>query len=534
MSTHPKDVQEKVRSTSDVGIKRVGEFLLNLELTPKLVDEDIYDGSNIIGNIDLAFELDNRLVLIEVSEQHKGRNEKILAWFQKWSNPHNVDLVQKKIGYHFPPKYFRIYIDLTRNSSNPELGPIPPNLKDADENNAILFRDDIEYFEDIFSKVRIFALYDLLSYLGMKPQQISYPIQAAIQFYLDEVFAISFVISADVLLRSAYVFRRRGQGTGYQRFLNFKKITAIEKKVLSGNILSFPNSVLINIEREVRMDARKPPEQCPAKCVVEFPMEYCSSRIIDGQHRLMGLARLPRDMRERISLQVIAFIQLSQDREVKTFVEINNNQTKVDKNLVLNLIGDFDWPPGSQEDSQKRAVVSARRLNDDHILNIFFGSADEHREDKVYLATLVAALLNNKLIGGRLDLWKGREYEQTSQVFLRIKDPAIRFPEQWRAFLLSNRGVRITFKLLYLLERNRLAGTTHLSNLRIIDMIREIASNDLLEKLTQSSFGLGGASQAVQEIVERLSKKFPHELGTFTTSLRVLRSWIPPLEPLSN
>jgi hypothetical protein len=94
---------------------------------------------------------------------------------------------------------------------------------------------------------------------------------------------------------------------------------------------------------------------------------------------------------------------------------------------------------------------------------------------------------------------------------------------------LSNRGVRIIFKLVYLLERNRLAETTQLTNVGIIGLIRGIASDDLLQQLTQS-FGLGGASQAVQKIVDELMQHFPTEMGEFTTSLRALRWRLPQLE----
>jgi len=522
MPESTSELERKIRETTDAGIKRVGELLLSLELVPRLVDEDIRDGNSLVGNIDLAFELENRILLIEVSEQRENRNEKILSWFQKWSSQHHVDLAQSEIGQHHSKKAFRVYVDLTRSRTSTDLGPIPSSLRESEHDNAILFQDDIAYFEDVFSKVKIFALYDLLSYLGVKPRQISYPIDAALQFYLDDVYALSFVISADTLLKSAYVFRRRGTGSGYQRFLNFKKISAIEKKILQGNILSFPNSVLINIERNVRVDPRKSREDCPASCVVEFPGEYCSSRIIDGQHRLMGIARLPKDLRERIFVQVIAFTQVAQDREVKTFVEINNNQTKVDRNLVLDLIGDFDWPADSSEYVQKRAVTVARELDKNNVLNIFFGSADERREGKVYLATLVAALLSNNLIGGTFDFWRGREYDEIRKLLLRIKDPSLRLSSNWRSFLFSNRGLRIVFKLVYLLERNRRAQTTQVTNVQFIDLLGEIASDQLLRELTES-YGLGGAAKAVQRIVDKLVQRFPHELGSFETNMRVLR-----------
>ncbi len=515
-------IASRIREASDPGINRVGELFLNLGFVPRLVEENIEDHGSVIGEIDLVFEYEKHYFVIEVSTQRQERNEKILAWFQKWSDPHHMDLVRTRAGVRNTQKPFRIYVDFSRSSGSPGLHPIPPNLRDPSFDNGIIFEDDISYFTDVYSKVRIFARYDFLSYLGIKPSQMSLPIHGAVQFYMNEIYALSFVISADTLLKSTYVFRRRGFGSGYQRFLNFRRIRDIERKIQERRILSFPNSILINMERDVRVEPRKPPRECPASCVLEFPAEYCSSRVIDGQHRLMGIARLPEEMRETIYLQVIAFCRLELTREIKTFVEINNNQIRVDRNLVFNLIGDFEWPQDSKESFQKTSVLAARRLDQTGVLKVFFGAADEEREGKVYLATLVTALVGNNLIGGRYDFWGGNEFQELSSLFIRIKDPSTGFSVEWRTFLTSNRGVRIVLKLMYLLERNTAAGTVEMSNLQLVDSIRDIANDELLTELT-TLFGLGGVRLAIDKIVEKLRQRFPQQLQDFTIDLRELR-----------
>jgi DGQHR domain-containing protein len=388
-----------------------------------LVDEHLRDDrGRQVGNADLVFEYENHFFVIEVSLQREQRNEKILAWFQ-WFNPTLVEIVRRTCEIQRNKRPFRVYVDLTRSSDGEGADSLPNEVRDSELSNAVIFKDDIEYFEDVYTKVRLFARYDLLSFLGVHPEESSIPIRGATQFYMGNVYALSFVLSAEILLKSAYVFRRRGRGVGYQRFLNFQRIREIEDKVRDGRILSFPNSILINIERELTVEPRRSPEQCPSSCRFEFPTEYCSSRIVDGQHRLMGISRLPEETRRQIYLQVIAFSQLSQALEIRTFVEINNNQRRVDRNLVLNLVADFTWPDGTKESFQRSAVLLARQLHTYRLASIFFGAADESREGKIYLTTFVSSLLSNNLIGGRYHIWRGREFENMSEVLSRIRNP---------------------------------------------------------------------------------------------------------------
>ena len=50
------NLARRIKESTDPGIKRIGELLMGLEMSPRLVDEHIYDGTSQVGNIDLAFE----------------------------------------------------------------------------------------------------------------------------------------------------------------------------------------------------------------------------------------------------------------------------------------------------------------------------------------------------------------------------------------------------------------------------------------------------------------------------------------------
>lgn len=519
-------MEEEIRGSTDEGIKRLGILLLNLGLEPRLVDKHLSDNGQQVGNVDLVFQYENHFFLFEVSLQRSDRNEKILAWFQRFGGTRVQSLVRSEAGISTEKIAFRVYVDLTRDSDGEGVDVLPTEVRSPEKMCAVLFKDDIEYFEDSFDKVRLFARYDLLAFLGVHPQESSAPIRNATQFYMGDVYTLSFVVSADTLLKSAYVFRRRGQGSGYQRFLSFTRIREIEKKIRDRRILSFPNSVLINFERQITVDPRKERNECPATCRFELPTEYCSSRIVDGQHRLMGIARLPEEIRKGIFLQVIAFSQLPQALEVRTFVEINNNQRKVDRNLVLNLIADFTWPEGTSESHQRTAVLVARQLKRDRLVSVFFGAADEDRAGKIYLTTLVSALLANNLVGGRYYIWRGREFEALSEVFAKIRSPTDGFSPPWRNFLSTNRGISILLKLIYLLERNRVAALTTATVSSFLRIFAETADDSLLSEII-SSYGGGGVRVAAETILTRLKTEHSEQLGGIESDLRRLRAFAP-------
>ncbi|MDH3395142.1 MAG: hypothetical protein OEL52_03195 [Nitrosopumilus sp.] len=99
----------------------------------------------------------------------------------------------------------------------------------------------------------------------------------------------------DTLLNSCYISRRRRNSydPGYQRTLNEKRISNIQQNIENQNGLAFPNSILIYSPK--LSDNIIPKEECPKSTTTRFPTSFCSCRVIDGQHRLLGFSKLDQE-----------------------------------------------------------------------------------------------------------------------------------------------------------------------------------------------------------------------------------------------
>lgn len=90
--------------------------------------------------------------------------------------------------------------------------------------------------------------------------------------------------------------------------------------------------------------------------ILYLPQLYRSAYIIDGQHRLYGYADSKHT--EDNTVPVVAFVNLNKDKQVELFMEINENQKAVSKNLQNTLNADLLW---TSEDKNKQR--KALRLN---------------------------------------------------------------------------------------------------------------------------------------------------------------------------
>jgi DNA sulfur modification protein DndB len=79
--------------------------------------------------------------------------------------------------------------------------------------------------------------------------------------------------------------------------------------------------------------------------------KYMSAYIIDGQHRLYGYSNSK--YKETNAIPVVAFLDLNRSEQVKLFMEINENQKSVPKNLRTTLNADLLWTSPNFIDRQK-------------------------------------------------------------------------------------------------------------------------------------------------------------------------------------
>jgi DNA sulfur modification protein DndB len=154
----------------------------------------------------------------------------------------------------------------------------------------------------------------------------------------------SFMIKPADLLKFSYVLHRNNANNEmmptYQRLIKKKRLLEINKFINDKGY--FPNSIIINIDRDMQFDlaSQKNATDSFAKIgLLHLPKYYRSAYIIDGQHRLYGYANTK--YANKHTIPIIAFVKLDQAEQVKMFMDINENQKAVPKILRNTLIKDL-------------------------------------------------------------------------------------------------------------------------------------------------------------------------------------------------
>lgn len=171
----------------------------------------------------------------------------------------------------------------------------------------------------------------------------------------------SFSIEPEKLLKISYVLHRSKANAEmmptYQRLIKKSRLQSIRQFINGGGF--FPNSIVVNIDtrRPLQFDqATTQVEDTESKIgILHLPKKYGSAYVIDGQHRLYGYTDTKYSKTNTIP--VVLFVNLSRKDQVKLFMQINENQKAVSKNLRNTLNSDLLWT-----DENKTNQVIALKL----------------------------------------------------------------------------------------------------------------------------------------------------------------------------
>lgn len=529
------EARTKLNALTDPRIKDVGNLFLDLgiELVGCGKETEIRKRKQIIGHVDLLFKDQEvrRIFFLEVSTQEDDRARKISHFFSRWENQENIETLRKRFKLPSTYKNMRLYFDLSKKCSCPE----SVAALFSKTNNHFLNEYDFNYFVDAHAKVGRWARNDFFRYLEIKPLDQTKKTKDAIQFFLgDNIRAYTFVDTAKNLLQYCYVFRRKKEDSGYQRILEKGRIGEIAKKIESGNILAFPNSVLISCPDSPQLCASpKDKSDCPAHVKILIPNYFSACRIIDGQHRLLSFARLDEGQQETHFIPIVAFENIELHDEMRTFIEINSGQKKMDRNLILLLQADFKWDRkvSVKEYYEKQAVIVVKKLNNEPPLKgkIFIPEVLAKKEAKITLTTLVSAIIGNNFIGKRMHLYQKKHndtitpYKKIKKIFVLLIQKMPQYCQDADSFFLTNKGSRVIFRLIQIYERNHLKRNIDFSLTRFFDDLARIFNDKLVESLNDF-YGEGGANRAVQEVFQILKKKDKRKrYAKITFDLRHLR-----------
>ena len=171
-----------------------------------------------------------------------------------------------------------------------------------------------------------------------------------------------FFAKSEDLIELAHVPRRMPTGgdlsKAYQRSMKPKKIQAIGR-YLSEKGSYFPNSIVAASEFTPTWYMSDKGEFSESG-KIELINKYGSLFIIDGQHRLFGTEGSNEETKKNKPLSICLIEGLSDTNQAQLFTTINQEQTKVDPDLLWDLYGELgtvDPPPDLENKSEVKQAT---------------------------------------------------------------------------------------------------------------------------------------------------------------------------------
>jgi DNA sulfur modification protein DndB len=228
--------------------------------------------------------------------------------------------------------------------------------------------DTVDYFLTLADHLGAAAKYQLLGALFAEQKIPNLePTVPAIRGSMGGHSYYSFSIEPARLLKMAYVLHRNQANSElmptYQRLIKKSRLKKVAKFVEERGF--FPNSIILNIETkrkkgDLQFDSASKNSKAPGAAktgMLHLPQTYRAAYVIDGQHRLYGYANS--DRAETDLIPVVAFVDLPRAEQVKLFMQINENQQAVPKNLRNTLNSDLLW---ASDDYRERARALRLRV----------------------------------------------------------------------------------------------------------------------------------------------------------------------------
>jgi DNA sulfur modification protein DndB len=320
--------------------------------------------SELIKRADLKKELESYLGIIE------GLRKSILALFPK-------------IRYKFK------FILATKNLTLSE-----EDLIRLEKLNGVHLNDEnIEYFFQLHSQLGPASRYQFLGNLfeGQEIPEMENKIPA-VRGKMGGHTYYSFATEPEKLLKIGYVLHRNKAHTNmmptYQRVIKKSRLKSVSDFIFNGGY--FPNSIVISIDsKNCNFDISNNQVNSTISDIgiLHLPKKYKSAYIIDGQHRLYGYSNS--EYKNKNTIPVVAFVNLSRDEQIHLFMQINENQKSVPKSLRETLNADLKWT--SEVLSEQLEALSSR-------IGIFLGEdRNSALYDKIYIGEDVRDLTQNNI-----------------------------------------------------------------------------------------------------------------------------------------
>jgi DNA sulfur modification protein DndB len=261
----------------------------------------------------------------------------------------------------------------------------------------------IDYYYFLQSQIGIASRYQLLGTLfeGQEIPDMENKIPA-IEGKMGGHTYYSFSIEPEKLLKIGFVLHRNKANENmmptYQRLIKKTRLKEIHS-FIDNDKGYFPNSIIINIITEKNRklifhpSSNQVDDAISRIGILHLPKKYKSAFVIDGQHRLYGYANSQYKFSNTIP--VVALVNIDRSEQVKLFMQINENQKAVSKDLRNTLDADLLWDSDSFID-QMKALKSKIAINLGENRNSPFFGKISIGEDKRVITTEQINLALNK------------------------------------------------------------------------------------------------------------------------------------------
>jgi len=233
----------------------------------------------------------------------------------------------------------------------------------AEEQNVVLFDEhDLQYYEALVRHLGPAARYQLLAEVFRGRQISGLEIKVpALRTKMGKCTCYTFSVKPSYLLKVAYVaHRKKGKAIdvdAYQRMVSKGRLRKIADFISDGGI--FPTNIVVNIEKPkyARFDRGGQDGGGTGGVFgwLTLAPAYGCAWIVDGQHRLLAFSG--HDKVDKGFLNVLAFEGLTSSKQAQFFVDINSEQKRVKRSLLVELAADLKWEAENEED-RIQAVVS--------------------------------------------------------------------------------------------------------------------------------------------------------------------------------
>ena len=394
-----------------------------------------------IGELDAAFLFQNILLICEdtITTQHDSikthlKNKKLLFDEIAENQDDLIDWLKSDHKDKFAefdeydnPRYKVFFLYCTKNRFNPT-----PEDVELFKPIKIVEQSSLNYFYKLAQSIQLSARGDIFRFLELQNEDIggvdstsdNKTVKVAIICPPEStghsksgIRLVSFMLSAESLIRNAYVLRKDNWETHmqlYQRLIEKSRITKIRRYVANQET-AFYNNIIVSLpDNVVFYDGNKQPVELKDirtfnnEYKLQIPNEFNSICIIDGQHRIFahyeggvrdGLEEKIAPLRKKFHLLVTGLIfpngmtDLERRKyESEIFLDINSNAKPVPPDVLLFIEALKD--PFSELGIARKVL---ERLNQRKVFrNLFELSLME--KSKIKIASIIKFALRNLVV----------------------------------------------------------------------------------------------------------------------------------------